>query len=281
MRRNAYVLLADPAFLQASLSSYYDHVDRIVLSYDETSTSWTGTEIPVEECIRLAEEIDVDGKCVHVRGHYAQLDRHPMDNDTAQRQAALAVASEGADWVIQLDTDEVMADPETFFRCLDRADATGTDALEYPARWLYARVKQNRYLESSSRFWRDRASFPGPVAVRAGTKLLHSRQTNTPTYRVDFAHRNTDPDRPSTAIVHDVIEVDSGIVHFSWVRDDETMRLKFGWSGHTEEYSRPKVYRAWAMRQRHPWMAALTTPLRSRNGWFRLATVTEPTRTTT
>ena len=36
-------MIADPSYLGSSLRAYYDHVDRIVLSYDATSTSWTGT----------------------------------------------------------------------------------------------------------------------------------------------------------------------------------------------------------------------------------------------
>ncbi len=68
MRVTAYVLVADPAFLRESIRAYYDRVERIVLSYDETSTSWTGTPLPVAECLRLIEEVDPDGKCVHAPG---------------------------------------------------------------------------------------------------------------------------------------------------------------------------------------------------------------------
>lgn len=111
MRITAYVLVADPNYLRESLLSYYDHVDRIVLSYDENATSWTGTPIPVAECLAVIDDLDVDGKCERMPGHFARLEHHPLENETYQRQLALDEAGKDADWVLQLDTDEVMLDP--------------------------------------------------------------------------------------------------------------------------------------------------------------------------
>ena len=169
MRCTAYILVADPNFLAESLRSYYHRVERIVLSYDRTATSWTGTPLPVDQCLQVVAELDVDGKCVHAPGDYARLNHDPLVNDTHQRQEALDLASCGADWVLQLDTDEVMLEPDTFFAALRRADAVGASGLDYPSRWLYSRVAPGRYLEATRRFWGVAASFPGPLAVRAGT----------------------------------------------------------------------------------------------------------------
>lgn len=269
MRVTAYVLVADPNFLAESLRSYYDHVERVVLSYDESSTSWTGTALPVEECLEIIEALDTEGKCVRAPGHYTRLDHEPLDNETHQRQQALDAASDGADWVVQLDTDEVMLHPDRFFASLRRADATGAAAMDYPSRWLYARVAPGRYLEASTRFWRPAASYPGPLAVRAGTALSHARQADAPTYRVDLRPWNTDPARRRATVVHEVIDPDEAVLHYSWVRDHDTIRRKFGWSGHAADYSRPVVYRRWASRQERPWQTILTNPLRRRD-WYRL-----------
>lgn len=110
-RVNAYILAADPSFLHSSLSAYYDRVDRIIVSYDRSARSWTGTALPVEQCLRIIDAIDVDGKCVRAPGDFARLDENALDNDTYQRQVATDQASEGARWVVQLDTDEVMWAP--------------------------------------------------------------------------------------------------------------------------------------------------------------------------
>lgn len=275
MRITAYVLVADPHFLTESLRAYYSRVDRIVLSFDESATSWTGTPLPVDECLRIIDAVDTDNKCVRAPGSYARLDHDPLANDTYQRQKALDAASENADWVLQLDTDEVMLDPDTFFRSLRRADATGMAALDYPSRWLYSRAGRDRYLEASSRFWGYRASYPGPLAVKSGTALTVARQTDVLTYRVDMRPWNTDPARRHDAVVHEIVAPSSAVLHYSWVRDHEMMRRKFGWSGHTATYSEPHVYRRWAARQEHPMRTAMLSPFRRRDT-YRLSRVVDP-----
>ncbi|WP_402374493.1 hypothetical protein [Isoptericola rhizosphaerae] len=283
IRLNAYVLAADPAYLAASVRAYYDRVDRIVVSYDRSSTSWSGTPLPVEECLGIIKDLDVAGKCEYVPGDYYRADHEPLDNDTHQRQAALDRASDGADWVLQLDTDEVLAAPATFFAAIGRAHDVGATALDYPARWLYARVGDapsgGRYLEASTRFWRPVAGYPGPLAVRPGTTLTCARQADAAIHhRVDLRARNTDPAHGPDTIVHEVIGLDEAVVHYSWVRDDADMRRKFGWSGHSAAYSRPEVYRRWASRARRPRRAVLTTPLRRHPEWFRLSTIAPEAR---
>jgi hypothetical protein len=277
LRLNAYVLAADPWFLAASVRAYYPHVRRIVVSYDRSFTSWSGTPLPVERCLRTLKELDVEGKCVLAPGDFWRPGERPLDNDTHQRRVALAQAGEGADWVLQLDTDEVMPRPDVLFGALRRADDAGAAALDYPARWLYARVGDTaaggRYLEASSRFWRAAASYPGPLAVRPDVRLECARQAPAaPHYRVDVRPWNTDPARGNDAIVHEVVAVADAVVHYSWVRPDEFMRRKLGWSGHSAELTEPNVYRRWSWRARHPWLTIATTPLRRHTEWYRITT---------
>jgi hypothetical protein len=274
-RVTAYVMLADPSFLEASLSAYYDRVDRIVLSYDESGQSWTGTPLPVDECLAAVARVDRDGKCLHRPGAFARLDHDPLENDTHQRQVALDAASVDADWVVQLDTDEVMLDAGRFFDALGHADRAQADALDYPARWLYARTAPGRYLERTDRLWRRAASYPGPLAVRAGTRLRHARQTDAPKFRVDFRSRSTDPWAPRDLPVDEVIGPEDAVMHFSWVRDPEVMRRKLAWSGHADQLKDPAIYRAWRWRMAHPLLAAAGTPFRHAD-WLRPATVAEP-----
>ncbi|UNK70146.1 hypothetical protein [Microbacterium sp. H1-D42] len=277
LRIHAYVLVADPSYLRESISAYYPHVDRIVLSYDRNGTSWTGTPLPLDQCLRIIAELDVDAKCVHAPGDFARLDHAPLENDTHQRQSALDRASDGADWVVQLDTDEVLVDPDAFFAMLRRANVNGADGLEYPARWLYTRSRHGWYLEVSRRWWQRAASFPGPVAVKAGTQLRHARQADVQLFRVDLDAKNTDPWHPIDAPVHAVVDASRAILHFSWVRDPDVIRRKFGWSGHTAHMRPPIVLRRWLRRSRHPFFTALMTPLRRRDsGRYRLARIAEP-----
>jgi hypothetical protein len=276
-RVSAYILLADPSYLAQSVRAYYPQVDRIVVSYDRTATSWTGTPLPLEQCLEIIRTLDTDGKCVLAPGDYARLDHDPLENDTHQRQRALDAAAEDADWVLQLDTDEVMLSPAAFFGALGRAADAGAGGLDFPARWLYTRTAPGSYLEQTTRFWRRTASYPGPLAVRSGTRLRLARQADVALHRVDFRSANTDPWHPKDAPVHEVIAADEAVMHFSWVRDPDVIRRKFGWSGHTDEMSPPAIYRRWAWRTRHPILTALGTPVRTRaDGWYRLSSVPEP-----
>ncbi|GAA4345809.1 hypothetical protein [Microbacterium rhizosphaerae] len=275
MRINAYVLVADPSFLKASLSAYYDRVEKIILSYDRSGLSWTGTPLPIQQCLDIVAELDTDGKCVEAPGSYARLDHDPLDNDTFQRQEALDIASDHASWVLQLDTDEVMLNQERFFAVLDHADAAGAVGLDYPSRLLYSRSAPGRYLEKCDRRWRLSASYPGPLAVKAGTDLRLARQIDGQRYRADFRSTNTDPWGSRALRIDETVHRDDAIMHFSWVRDVEVMRRKLGWSGHAPELADPAIFDIWMWRTRHPLLATLSTPFR-RKDWLRTVVVPEP-----
>ena len=127
----------------------------------------------------------------------------------------------------------------------------------------------------ATRTGRLTASYPGALAVRAGTTLRHCRQADTPLFRVDVRPWNTDPYHPRDAIVHEVVPESHAVVHFSWVRSDEAMRVKFGWSGHAAEYTKPAVYARWRWRSDHPRATVLSSALR-RTDRFRLSPISDP-----
>ncbi|MDF8266500.1 hypothetical protein [Luteipulveratus flavus] len=266
MRLNAYVLAADPAWVEESIGSYYDLVDRIVVSYDGNGVSWTGAPIRVEESLQRIRALDVDRKMVEAPGHFARLDHEPLENETHQRLAAAALAGDGADWVLQLDTDEVMTSPAAFLGSLCDADVRGFDALDYPSRLLYQHVRDDLYLEQSRRFWGVAAAYPGPLAVRSGTPMVHCRQTASPTFRVDFRATNTDPAQGRRSPVHRVIGEDEAVMHYSWVRSVPEMRAKSRSSGHARAYQWEQEIARWERRQRRPWSAVGRTPLSGRSG---------------
>lgn len=269
MRLNAYVMLGDPAFVGPSIRAYYPFVDRIVVSYDEEHLSWTRTPLPVDTCLDAVRALDVDGKCDFRPGRFAREGFDPLENDTFQRNAALADASRGADWVLQLDTDEVIPRPDIFLETLRHADDAGAGGLEFPARWLYTRVKPGLFLESSRRLWRPAMSYPGPVAVRAGSTLTLARQADVPLHRVDVRPWNTDPAHPSDAVVHEVVALSSAVNHYSWVRSDDFIRRKVGWSGHAAELAEGGDYLKWRSATEHPLRTVLTSPFRTGGRRFR------------
>lgn len=276
MRIAAYVLVADPAFLRESVAAYYPWVDRIVLSFDESSTSWSGARLPVAECLELLAPIDTEDKFVYAPGQFAAVGQPALESETRQRQAALEKAQAGADWVLQLDSDEVMLAPSAFFGALDRAASAGAAALDFPSRWLYTRVGPGVYLERSNRAGRIAASYPGALAVRAGTRLRLARQADAQHYRVDFSARNTDPWRPRDARVDEVIGADDAVAHFSWVRPASVIRKKFAWSGHADGIDASAEYERWVWRTKHYRLTAARTPFSRSSDRFRVVRIPEP-----
>lgn len=264
MRLNAYVLAGDPAWIPESLGAYYPLVDRIVVSFDSEHRSWSGAPLSVGAAIARLREIDAEDKIRLLPGRHSDPQRNVLDVETEQRQAALDAASEGADWVIQLDTDEILLDLGTFVRCLTAADHSGASALDYPMRDFYQHLRGDRFLEHSRRLWGDRAAYPGPVAVRVGTPLNHCRQTAADAYRVDFRRRNTDPWHPRNAPVHRTIHRRQGIAHMSWVRTSEQMAEKSRTSGYSRAYDWQEEIAKWEWRRTHPWLTVAATPFRTR-----------------
>lgn len=268
-RINAYVLAADPWWLEDSVESYYDLVGRIVVSYDEDGRSWTGTPLPVAECLDRLRAIDRDGKLDFRPGRFFHSERTALENDTAQRQIALDQASDGADWVIQLDTDEVVLDAGALLDAIDEAEVRGCDAVEYPARYLYARSPSGWMLESTRALWRRRAGYPGPVVIRPHVTLVHCRQAALPMLRVDMSPTNTDPAHARDVVVHRVVRPDQAILHYSWVRDDEYMVRKAAWSGHSDTYT--SWLKDWRWRTRHPVLAVAIGWACRDHSWYRPA----------
>lgn len=262
MRLKAYVLAGDPAWLEASVLSYYDLVEEIVVSYDQDGLAWTGLPLPMEENLRRLKAIDRGGKMRYVPGHFARLDHHPMHNETYQRQCAIEAIGDTCDWVLQLDTDEVLASPEVFLNCLRQADEAGDFGLNYPARWLFVHTRGRVYLEACDRGWRLGGHYPGPVAVRAGTRLVNARRVAEPLFHVDYAWNP----RRGFATIHNlstkaVIRPAEAIFHFSWVRSNRHMEHKTKAWGHSADRDWSHEVARWRWCGRHPVLAILGTQL--------------------
>lgn len=275
MRINAYILAADPAWIEASVLSYYDLVDKIIVSYDETKTSWTGTPIAVDECLERLRAIDRDNKMCYSPKHYARLNHKPMENETYQRQCALDEASTDADWVLQFDTDEVLPDFLDLLKVLNCADAQGIPAVEWPMRVLFHTLPDGRFLEVCAADGSDHFEYPGPIAVRPGAKLKNARRVEGAFLRPVVAE-----DNQSLQVKHPVGEgetrtilenTSSAILHQSWARSPESIRSKIASWGHNEGLRsqifyylrwRPAPYLWRVMRDFHPFARGLWPALK-------------------
>ena len=235
MQLNAYILAADPTWLERSVQAYYPFVQRIVVSFDNQGRGWTGLPIPVEECLQRLRRIDAEAKMVFCGGCFSGSVSDPMQNDTAQRNAALELASAGADWILQVDTDEWLPHPEALLRVLKRADALGLRGVEWPMRVLYRKLPHDKVLEVCAADGGDHFEYIAPIAVRSGTRLQHSRRTGEA-----FLRPVVNGDRRSMQLLRspalgeireELISSEEAIVHNSWARSPwEVARKLMTWS---------------------------------------------------
>lgn len=256
MRLKAYVLAADPNWIEASVLSYYDYVDEIVVSYDRSGFGWTGLPIPVDESLRRLRAIDTKLKCRFVGGDYYRPDHSPMENDTYQRQCAIDDIGNTADWILELDTDEIIPNPENFIKALATTPKDKT-VVEWPMRVFFQRTRSGRFLEVTTFFRQQLSEYPGPVATRPGVRLEMARSANAaPHWRFGIHGEDYDAAMQRRFNPDAIVAKRDAILHFSWVRSEEDILRKVqGWS-HSHEFDATMyVQKIWkAAPQKWPFM---------------------------
>ena len=260
MNLTAYILAADPAWIRASVQSYYHLVEEIVVSYDENSVGWTGAPIPVDECLNRLKAIDHDKKMRFVPGDYARPNRHPMENDTYQRQCAFDDASCGADWVMAIDTDEILPNPKKCIEMIEYAAEREIPLVEWPMRVFFQRLRDGRFLEVCAQKRRDRFEYPGPIAARPGAKCKGARHADGRYLRPVVIGDRQSPQ--ICAIPHpdefrrENLTIDDAILHFSWARSAEDIRAKVASWSHNEGLKSWIFYHLWWKSAPYlwPWM---------------------------
>ncbi len=239
---NAYLLLADPAFIEESVRSYYPIVGRIVASYDRSGLSWSGHPVQTSECIERVRRIDTEHKVEFVSGDFSSPDRPAEECETTQRNVALKLASSDADWVIQLDADEVLPDTDCFVSAIAEAERRGFTALDFPQRWFFTEPPPGVFIERATALFRTASGFPGCAAVRADQTLVVCRRVGGEAarplpelFRVDIRHRSADPARKTGEWpVHRVVRPEQAILHFSWVRTPAQVSERLKYHGHAK-----------------------------------------------
>jgi hypothetical protein len=243
VRINAYVFAADAEFVERSVASYYDLVDRLVVSYDESGRAWNGARIDVEDCLGRLRGLDKVELC---GGSFCRPDLAPMAAETAQRTDALAAAADGADWVLQIDADEVLPDASALLAALRAAGELGLPAVEWPMRVLFRSLGRGRYLEVCDVDGGDRYEYPGAIAVRPGTPLAHARRVDSPFLRVvvNGDERSLQVARPAAENETrlELLGPQQAILHYSWAGSRARIRSKVDSWGHTDGWHTRAYY---------------------------------------
>lgn len=257
MRLNAYVLLAEPEWLEISVASYYPLVRKIIASYDRSGRGWTGAPIRSEECVSRLRAFDSEGKVEFVAGDYG-IAADPMANDTNQRREALASAEKGCDWVLQIDTDEVVPRPAPLVEALERASRAGAEVVRFPNRVIRQHVAGSEFLEECTRLWLPTGGTL-PLAVRPGVVPHRARESAGRSFRVGL-HRHRVDARPGRRPQMAIALRDS-VIHLSWVRSAEGLQEKFTAWSHSRDRDWEQIFRRWQWAAQHPRLATAVTPL--------------------
>jgi len=239
VRIHAYILAADPTWLATSVLAYYGHVDRIVVSYDEDGRGWSGARVAVDSCLNALRDLDTGQKLKFAPGRFSAVHMPSRDlvaADTRQRIVAFERASDGADWVLQIDTDEVLPAWEPLRAALDEAAHRGLRAVEWPMRILYRRLRDERFLQVTGAGGEPHFEYPGPIAVRPGVDLVECRRVGElflrPVVRGD--RTSLQVARPADQLEQrlELVSAEDAIWHNSWARPAAAVRSKLRSWGH-------------------------------------------------
>lgn len=274
LRLGAYVLPGDPVWLRSSLSGYYDLLDALVVPVPADALGWTGRPLPVAECLRAIREIDRRGLAREVFGRWVD-NADPLRADTAQRQSAIDSLGDEVDWVLQIDNDELLPDPGSLLALIEEAESTGIGAVDWPMRVLYRRVGRGRYLEVRGNHGEPVHDYPGPVAVRAGSRLRQARRVAGPLLRPTVVGDTTSLPLQHALEVGEVrrpiLREEQAILHNSWARRPGSVWRKTRTWGHAAGVKSVAYYVAvwlpspWThqwLRNIHPFMDGLWPRLR-------------------
>lgn len=235
MRLGAYVLAADPTWLRSSLQRYYDDLDVLVVLASSSDRGWTGAPVQARRCVDIVREVDVRGIAEVVRGDWTDPG-NPMAADTAQRQAGIDAIGDRVDWILQLDTDELLPDLGALREALHEAASLGVDAVEWPMRVLFRRLRRGAYVEVVARSGSPRFEYPGPIAVRPGTRLVDARRSDgrflRPVVRGDTESLQIARPAEPRELRQPLLDPTVAILHNSWARPPKDVRAKVRSWGH-------------------------------------------------
>jgi hypothetical protein len=242
-RIGAYVLPGDPVWLERTLARYYPLLDALVVPVPEDRRGWTGAPIPVDEALAIIDRVDQRRLARRITGRWTDVE-NPMRADTAQRQAALDELAGVVDWVIQLDSDELIPDTGALITAIDEAERRGLDAVEWPMRVLFRSTRRHMF-EIVAATGARRYDYPGAIAVRPIVRLTDARRVAGAFLRAVVAGDDVSLQLTWPAKEHEHrwpgLGPGDAIVHNSWARSPRDIRQKTRSWGHASGW-RGRIY---------------------------------------
>ncbi len=207
------LLAYDYEYAFNAIASYYPIADEILLGLDRDRLTWSRRPFGLdrEKLDTFLRGIDTAKKIRIVEGDFHSA-ATPMENDTAERNA-LSHECRPGNWVVQIDSDEILMNPEEFRTWL-LAQPTGICATAIWVTVFKVFGRQALVIVPPS----ERA----PVATMARGQYLLARETREP---------------------H--VESPLDLMHLSWGRTDEELRTKLDNWGHATDFDIERYFQFW------------------------------------
>jgi hypothetical protein len=209
----------DYRFLLTTIPRYLPYVDEVILGVDADGLTWSGErfEIPTSFFEEL-RQLDVASNRIRLvsRSFYSPS-RSPMENDVAERNALSFEVTEG-NWIVSIDADEQLLNPDEFFRFLGRQPE---DDVSVEASWItvFKDLGDSLLVVAAQA---DGSLEHFPIATRQRGAFVAARRTDAPTIL-----------SPAIAL------------HYSWGREKEALLQKLlNWS-HSRDFDVRKYFDFW------------------------------------
>lgn len=116
----------DFRFATSAIKSYYHIADEIILGVDQDFLSWSKIPYPsIDKQIGLFLEChDPEKKINVIYGDFHSYPT-PLENDTAERTQLSLYCRNWDNWVVQIDSDEILMNPDVFKAWIERVKPNG------------------------------------------------------------------------------------------------------------------------------------------------------------
>jgi len=211
-----YLISYDYEFVKTSLPRIYDAVPEIFFAVDSERKTWSGEDFTISDDFwAWVKAIDTDRKITIYEDKFYIPGLTPMECETRERNM-LGKKMGSSDWYIQIDSDEYFVAFDKFIDKLKNYSSVEPVSIYCNVVTLFKQISSG-YLLISESF--ETLSFA----------------TNNPVY--DLARNNTSGNKH--------IHWQDLVLHQSWARSPEEIRLKLQNWGHKNDFNIESFYKLW------------------------------------
>jgi hypothetical protein len=218
----SFCVAYDWDYLQYSLPLVYKEADEICLAIDKDRISWAGNKFQFDEqgFQLLIEKIDLDKKIKLYEDDFHIPNLSPMENEIRQRSLMAKFLGSDDGWHLQLDSDEYFINFKGFVHYLHGLNPNRPINVCCPWITLYKRIDEG-FLMVNPRSFKQIEFIP--IATNL-PQYEHGRRNGHFNHYTDFA-----------------------ILHQSWARTAEEIRLKLDNWGHKTDFKVDEYFKTWDM----------------------------------